>query len=220
MKSVKKLLRGIRMMPKQFIMRRAGVRVGANVRSYGRVCVARTGGSTIFLAENVVLNADVRRNTLEARGPVILKTLSPRARLSIGKDSGITSATISAAWDVSIGDRVLIGAGVLITDSDHHVVNPPAGVSRRHLGSPKSHAEHRVSIGNDVFIGARAIVLKGVSIGERSVIGAGSVVASDIPAGVIAAGNPCRVLGVLKSPVPQGNPGTPTGRAEMENLCS
>ena len=47
---------------------------------------------------------------------------------------------------------------------------------------------------DDVWIGARCIILKGVTIGERSVIGAGSVVVSDIPADCIAAGNPCKVI--------------------------
>ncbi|MBG6214255.1 carbonic anhydrase/acetyltransferase-like protein (isoleucine patch superfamily) [Cryobacterium sp. CAN_C3] len=211
MRSIKKLMRSISMMPNQFIMRRAGVRLGSNVLSYGRVRVDRAAGSTISLADNVILNADIRRNTLEARGPVILKTLRPGARLSVGKDSGITSATISAAWDVSIGNRVLIGAGVLITDSDHHVVKPPPGASRRHLGFPEPLEKHRVIIGNDVFIGARAIVLKGVSIGDRSVVGAGSVVTSDVPADVIAAGNPSRVLGSLS---PLGHPKLQGSNAE------
>ena len=51
-----------------------------------------------------------------------------------------------------------------------------------------------VTIGNDVWIGANAVICGGVVIGDRSVIGAGSVVNRDIPSGVVAAGNPCRVI--------------------------
>ena len=197
MKRLKAFLRGMAMLPRLILLRASGVSVSENVRVYGPVCVDRAKGSTISLARNVVLNADVHRNTLESRGPVILKTLSPGARLSIGQDSGMTCATISSAGEVSIGDRVLIGAGVLITDSDHHVVRPPPGTHRRYLGFPPVRDRDRVRIADDVFIGARSIVLKGVSIGARSVIGAGSVVVNDIPPDVIAAGNPCRVLGAL-----------------------
>ncbi|TFB47789.1 acyltransferase [Cryobacterium tagatosivorans] len=197
MRRLKTVLRRMAMLPRLIILRTSGVSVGTNVRVYGRVRIHRAEGSTISLASNVVLNADARRNTLESRGPVILKTLSPHALLSIGKDSGMTSATISSASEISIGDRVLIGAGVLITDSDHHVVRPPTGMHRRYLGFPPVRAGDRVRIADDVFIGARSIVLKGVSIGARSVIGAGSVVVNDIPPDVIAAGNPCRVLGTL-----------------------
>jgi acetyltransferase-like isoleucine patch superfamily enzyme len=51
-----------------------------------------------------------------------------------------------------------------------------------------------ISVGNNVWIGAQSIILSGVTIGDNSIIGAGSVVTRDIPANVVAAGNPCRVL--------------------------
>ncbi|NNU43108.1 hypothetical protein HK415_07980 [Ramlibacter sp. B156] len=54
-----------------------------------------------------------------------------------------------------------------------------------------------VTIGSDVWIGGGAIILPGVQVGDRAVIGAGSVVSRDIPAGVLAAGNPCRVIRAL-----------------------
>lgn len=51
-----------------------------------------------------------------------------------------------------------------------------------------------IVIGNDVFIGARSIILKGVTIGDAAIIGAGSVVTKDVPAGAIAAGNPAKIV--------------------------
>jgi acetyltransferase-like isoleucine patch superfamily enzyme len=78
----------------------------------------------------------------------------------------------------------------LIADTDFHPLRP----SERH-DSQKAFAEAKpVQIMENVFIGTRVMVLKGVTIGEGSVIGAGSVVTQDIPAGSIAAGNPCRVI--------------------------
>jgi acetyltransferase-like isoleucine patch superfamily enzyme len=175
-------------------LRAKGVR-GGRPMLHGKVLIYSSATGSITLGEGVVLAASTRANSLEARGPVILRTLTPGASIVIGDDSGLTSSTISASTRVVIGRRVLIGSGVLITDSDHHVVRPDAGQSRRHLGLPKPNLEDRVVIEDDVFVGARSIILKGVRIGEGSVIGAGSVVSSDVPPYSIAAGNPCRVVG-------------------------
>lgn len=176
------------------ILRRKGVQVERGLRVFGPVIVHKARGSEITLAERVVLNARMGANTLEARGPVVLKTVNPEAVIIVGSDTGITSATISAACRIEVGARSLIGAGVVITDSDHHIVDPSDVRLRRYGGFPPALHSDAVYIGNDVFIGARTMVLKGVTIGDGSVIGAGSLVTKDIPAGVIAAGNPCRVL--------------------------
>jgi acetyltransferase-like isoleucine patch superfamily enzyme len=83
-----------------------------------------------------------------------------------------------------------MGADVLIADTDFHPVD---ALPRRH--APESAAASvPVHIHDDVFLGARTIVLKGVTIGAGTVVGAGSVVTSCLPAGVVAAGNPCRVV--------------------------
>ncbi|TFC33952.1 acyltransferase [Cryobacterium sp. TMT2-42-4] len=180
-------------------LRFRGVQAPQSVQLHGRVRVFACPGSRVSLGENVILNASARRNTLEARGPILIRTTNGRAQLLIGNDTGMTSMTISASQEIVIGDRVLIGAGVIITDSDHHVVRPPIGVSRRFLPMPAPVIGDRVVIEDDVFLGARSIVLKGVRIGTGSVIGAGSVVSRSIPPGSIAAGNPCRVIGKIAS---------------------
>ena len=83
---------------------------------------------------------------------------------------------------------MLIGAGCLIADSDFH----PIAYADRDIPEKTLNAPIHIAAG--AFIGARSIVLKGVTIGRGSVIGAGSVVTRDIPPGVIAAGNPARVI--------------------------
>lgn len=87
---------------------------------------------------------------------------------------------------VRIGSRVLIGPAVQIYAATH-----PLSATERKTGLE---AGKPVEIGDDVWIGGGAIICPGVRIGARSVIGAGSVVTKDIPAGVFAAGNPCRVM--------------------------
>lgn len=86
---------------------------------------------------------------------------------------------------VRIGDYTLFGPGVQIL-TPMHPMN--AELRRREeYGKP-------IEIGADVWVGGGALILPGVQIGARSVIGAGSVVTKDIPEGVFAAGNPCRVI--------------------------
>lgn len=95
---------------------------------------------------------------------------------------------ISAVSSITIGARCLIGFGVEILDSDFHGIS-----SAQRSGVFAKSGE--VSIGRDVFIGSNVKILKGVSIGDGSVIGNGSVVTRSIPAGVVACGVPCRVIG-------------------------
>lgn len=93
---------------------------------------------------------------------------------------------------VTIGDRTLFAPAVQIYAATH----PLDAVLRRTQESGKP-----VTIGSDCWIGGGAIICPGVTIGDRTVIGAGSVVTRDIPAGVIAAGNPCRVLRTIDASV-------------------
>jgi acetyltransferase-like isoleucine patch superfamily enzyme len=88
---------------------------------------------------------------------------------------------------VVIGDRTLIGSQVTIYDSDFHELHP----DRRRGGTPSM---GQVVLHENVFVGDGATILKGVEIGRDSVVGAGSVVTSSIPPGVIAAGNPARIV--------------------------
>lgn len=94
---------------------------------------------------------------------------------------------------VEIGSDVMFGPNVQIYTASHPV---DATVRRSGLELGKS-----ITIGNDVWIGGAVIVNPGVTIGARSVIGAGSVVTRDVPPGVFAAGNPCRVVRQLEARV-------------------
>lgn len=123
-------------------------------------------------------------------------SVAPNAKLLIGNNSGISSTIIGCYTEIVIGDNVNIGAGTRITDSNFHCVD--WRMRRNRTEDPKKAIKSPVRICNDVFIGARCIIGKGVTIGERTVIAAGSVVVKDIPADCIAGGNPCKVIKMLK----------------------
>ena len=91
---------------------------------------------------------------------------------------------------VTIGSRTLFGPNVQIYAATHPL-NHIERASGLEYGKP-------VTIGDDVWVGGNCVICPGVSIGDRSVIGAGSVVTKDIPPDVVAAGNPCRVIRSLK----------------------
>jgi maltose O-acetyltransferase len=94
--------------------------------------------------------------------------------------------------EVTIGDHTMFGPAVQVLTPMH-----PMDAAERRAG--KEFAKP-ISIGADVWVGGGAMICPGVTIGDRSVIGAGSVVTRDIPADVFAAGNPCRVIKAIESP--------------------
>ncbi|MEC5218592.1 acetyltransferase-like isoleucine patch superfamily enzyme [Actimicrobium sp. GrIS 1.19] len=177
-----------------FFVRRAGVKIASNVEFFGRPLVSLAPKSYISLGEKVSLCSVSEYTALGVNHPVILRTLRPAARIEIGADTGISGATICAAIRVTVGSGCLFGANVVVTDTDFHALK---ATNRRHNDNVEDIASRPVSIGNNVFLGTGAIVLKGVVIGDNAVIGAGSIVTRDIPANSIVAGNPARVIGKI-----------------------
>jgi acetyltransferase-like isoleucine patch superfamily enzyme len=171
--------------------RSAGAEVATNARFMGPAIIARFEGSQVTLGERVVLCSWSRWTALGVSHPVVLRTLTPGAVLRIGRDTGISGGSFCAAVGIEIGERCLIGADVMISDTDFHAIDPEARSTTTDWSRIRSAP---VRIGNDVFIGARAVILKGVQIGDGAVIGAGSVVTRSVPARSVAAGNPARCI--------------------------
>jgi len=138
--------------------------------------------SHINIGQNCRFLSRTTSNLIGINHRCIISTLKEDAQLIIGESCGFSGTTIGCFKYIKLGNFVRCGANTLITDSDWHEDDPRAGDSKS------------VVIEDNVWLGYGAIVLKGVTIGRNSVIGAGSVVTKDIPANVIAAGNPCRVV--------------------------
>lgn len=109
------------------------------------------------------------------------------ATLTIGHNSGINGVTIDVRNSITIGDFVKIGGDTVITDNDSHSLDP---VIRRMPGEWVNAISKPIVISDDVFIGTRCIILKGVTIGQGSIIAAGSVVSRNVPPYEIWGGNP------------------------------
>jgi len=159
-----------------------GVKIGRRSSFYGFAKVKRANGSLIKFGTGLTLRSSPTSNLIGVNRPCIICTFSHGARLSVGDNCGFSGTVIGCFKEVVIGNNVMVGANTLITDGDWHPDDPRTSDSRP------------VTLGNNVWLGINVIVLKGSRIGENSVIGAGSIVTSDIPANVIAAGNPCRVI--------------------------
>ena len=138
------------------------------------------------------LRSSVHSNPLGPNHPVILCTWQAGAVLEIGDDFGMTGGSIVAAQRIAIGSRVAVGANTTIIDTDFHPLHP----AERCL-HPQDAKTAPVVIEDDVFVGMNCLILKGVTIGRGSVVGAGSVVTRDVPSGSIVAGNPAHVVATL-----------------------
>lgn len=171
----------------RMILKVNGVVFGKNLQIPGKVTWA-IWGSKVSIGDNFYLSSGngVNHITSNLQADVYVES---QAMLAIGNNVGMSSTRIRVHESVTIGDNVKIGGCVLITDTNGH---PMDYVVRRSSNEGTKSAP--VVIEDDVWIGAHCIILKGVTIGARSVIGAGSVVTKSIPADCVAAGNPCKVI--------------------------
>lgn len=121
------------------------------------------------------------------------------AEIKIGDNVGISSACIWAKEKIEIGNNVLIGGDCILLDTDAHNLDYKIRKENKIDNKGRSidtytAASKPIIIEDDVLIGTRCIILKGVKIGARSIIGSGSVVSRSIPSDCIAAGNPCKFI--------------------------
>jgi acetyltransferase-like isoleucine patch superfamily enzyme len=174
-------------------LRGMGVEIGRDVHLIGLPMVTCVRKSKIYIGAKSTLISSSHYTPLGINHPVVLRTIQPGARVNIGERVGISGGSICAAQSIEIGPDTLLGANVTVTDTDFHSLNP-------HTRSAADFTQIGVApvkIGAHVFIGTNSVILKGVTIGDNSIIGAGSIVTKSIPANVIAVGNPCRVIRAL-----------------------
>jgi len=142
--------------------------------------------TAIMIGNSCKFHNKYASNMIGVNHPCIIATHARRASIRIGNHCGFSGTVIGAFASITLGNNVRCGANTLITDGDWHTDDP-------RCGAPKP-----IVIKDNVWLGYNAVVLKGVTIGNNTIIGANSVVTKDIPANVVAAGNPCRVIRELR----------------------
>lgn len=152
------------------------------------------GNGSVIIDDNVTLNSCNRRYHVNIHSPVKIYVEGEGSSVYIGKNSRIHGTCIHANRKIHIGDNCLIAANTQIFDSDGHDLSSENVANRINT---KGYADP-ITIESNVWIGINCILLKGITIGEGSIIGAGSVVTKDIPAYVVAGGNPAKVIKDIK----------------------
>jgi acetyltransferase-like isoleucine patch superfamily enzyme len=142
-----------------------------------------SGRLVIHLGENVTVHG---KSSFEANRVYDSPVLNIGDNTYLGYE-----LTISVGQEVTIGRNCYIADRVIIADHDGHPLDADA---RRRRETVAPDRIRPVVIENDVWIGSRSIILKGVRIGRGAVVGAGSVVTSDVPPNAVACGNPARVV--------------------------
>lgn len=172
--------------------KKKGAVLGRNVQIPGKLNLVISGNNDIGIGDNFYFSSGNGVNPIASnlQGAIYLEN---GASLKIGNNVGMSSTRLWIHESARIGNNVKIGGCVLITDTDAH---PMDYMARRSSNEGTKSAP--VVIEDDVWVGAHCIILKGVTIGARSIIGAGSVVTKSIPADCVAAGNPCKVIKNLK----------------------
>jgi len=188
-KNISGFLGTISLRMKAFIF---GVKVGKGTRCYGTIHLMRAQKSVISIGKNVtIISSSQRCGTSSIFAPTKFRTHSKTAKIIVEDNVGMNGTSIIArSKTVVVGKGTMIAPNVLIMDSDGHALWPP----ENRLRNSSIENDDDVIIGKNVWIGNRSMILKGVHIGDNSVIGAGSLVTKDIPANVLAAGVPAAVI--------------------------
>lgn len=166
-----------------------GAIIGRGVRLLGRPILSVAKASRLILEDEVMLCSGQRSNPLGCFQPCVIRTVAPNAELILKARVGLSAAVICAAQSIEVGENTIMGSGAMVIDTDFHTLDPNGQWTNDFAGMARP-----IQIGSSVFVGARAIILKGVTIGDRAIIGAGAVVTRDLPPDSVAAGNPAHIV--------------------------
>lgn len=157
--------------------------LGNKVRIH--VPIRAEGPGSIVIGEKTTLGYSL--GPRQGPGTILLLAAAPEVSIRIGANCSFNNdITLIAEKAITIGDDCLFGDGVRIVDSDFHGLAPDKRRGPRESSS--------VTLGKNVWLGSRAMILKGVTIGDNAVVAAGSVVTKDIPANALVGGIPAKLI--------------------------
>jgi len=155
---------------------------------FGTVMVALfADGGTLRIGKRVTINSAAWANPVGGERTCFLFK-GDDAVIEIGDGTGMSNIMLAARTRITIGKNVALGAGMKVFDTDFHSIDLDDRLADVNIPTKP------VTIEDGAFIGGDVIILKGVTIGKASVVGAGSVVAKNIPPGEIWGGNPAKFI--------------------------
>jgi acetyltransferase-like isoleucine patch superfamily enzyme len=161
------------------------LKVGRQPKIWGSLVIKIIGNGSIILGDDLHLVSETKRSFITLFSKIQL-TAYGDGIISLGDRVALNGTVITSKKSISIGSGTMVAPNVIIVDSDFHQAWPP----ETRFISDTSALDKEVKIGCNVWIGMNTLVLKGSSIGDNSIIGAGSTVTGEIPPNCIAAGNP------------------------------
>ena len=162
----------------------------SSFRTNGIPYVMVSRGGKMSIGRNFAMNNGVNGNPIGCYEKCTF-FVGNQGSIKIGNNVGLSQAALIAIDDIVIGDNVKIGGGSCIWTTDFHSLDPQIRNSPEDLSHRKTAP---VYIHENAFIGAKSIILKGVTIGENSIVAAGSVVTKSIPSNQIWGGNPAKFI--------------------------
>lgn len=171
-----------------FLFRYYKVLRGKNFQCKGRMIIQ--GHGKYIIGNNVLINSRPDENPIGGYRTVF-RTLKNNASIQIGNNVGMSQAILCAAEQIIIEDNVLLGSGCKIFDTDFHSLSYQIRIFQG-----DNDVKHKpIHVKEGAFIGTDAMILKGVTVGKHSIIGAKAVVTKNVPDNEIWAGNPARKIG-------------------------
>jgi len=167
------------------------VSLGRNVRFYGPIHLRIARTATVRIGDHVTFRSATAYNFVGINRPVSIY-VGEQATLDIGAHCGFSGTAIFASTSIVIGPHGNFGGNTSLWDTDFH----PLDYQLRRVQTEGA-GQAPIRIEADVFIGANALILKGVTIGARAIVGAGAVVSRSVPADQVWAGNPARLVRLL-----------------------
>lgn len=181
-------------------LRCIGVQVGRKARFCGDVWFCINKKSRVVFGKGLIITGGYNINALSPseRSYILVRK---NTELIIGDNCGFSSICISVHDSIIIGNNVIIGANTRLNDSNDHSINYlERRMEREYRDWSKLNIDHApIIIEDDVFIGAHCIISKGITIGARSIVAAGSVVVKSIPSDEVWGGNPAKFIKKLQN---------------------
>ena len=157
----------------------------------GKPSIEIASNAYIYLGKNVTLISEQTANTAGINHPVIISAEGPNSKIIINDGVGISGASIVTCSSIEIGENTFVGANVNIYGTDFHPITPEG---RKKQNTTADALTAPIKIGKQCWLASNVTVLKGVTIGDKSVIGAMSLVNKNIPENSIYAGVPARFI--------------------------